>query len=72
MVCEVGGEEREKTKVGAFSLKYGCGGYRGFLNWRSYTLSPLAQGQTWKDEQKREKSMDNTEWERLLTVAETV
>lgn len=71
MTCEVGGEKRQKTKVGAFSLKYGCGRYKGFLNWRSYTLSPLAQGQTWKDEQ-REKSMNNTEWERLLIVAKTV
>lgn len=62
MGCEVG-EEREKNKVGEFSLKYGCGGHMGYPNWRSYTLSLLAQGYTWKDEQKREKSMDNREWE---------
>lgn len=27
MHCEVGGEGREKTKVGEFSLKYGCDGH---------------------------------------------
>ena len=62
-------EKREKTEVGEVSLIPVCWWSHEVPQLERLCPDPLGQGQTLKDEQKREKSVGNKEQEELLAVS---